>query len=383
MKSVYLDNGATSWPKPQAVIDAMVYTLTECGGSPGRSGHELAARAAAQVRDCRETIARFFSSPDPDRVLFSASCTMSINMCVLGCLGTGDHVVSTKMEHNAIRRTLANAQDCLGIEVTLVDCPKDGILAPDDIERALTPKTKLVAMVHASNVIGGICPLQEIGPMLAERGVRLLVDAAQTVGSVDINCERDRIDFLCFGGHKGLMGPMGIGGVCVSPDVQVKPFLCGGTGVDSISLAQPCVFPIGFEPGTANVPGIAGLAAAVKYIEGIGREVIHEKERELTQRLTDALVAIDGVTVYGPLDADRRVSIIPFNVEGQKSAKAAERLSSEFGVMCRGGLQCAPGAHEILGTFPDGCLRFGIGWFNTPEEMDYAADAVAKIAARS
>lgn len=382
---IYLDNAATSWPKPPGVIEAMAAFMAEVGANPGRSGHRLAVEAGRLVYSTREAVADLFRAADPLRVVFGQNVTEALNLALRGVLRPGDHVVTSSMEHNSVMRPLRALQR-QGVEVTVVGCSPEGVLLPADVEAALRPNTAMIALTHASNVIGTVLPIGEVGLLARRRGVPLLVDAAQTAGAYPLDMQALHIDLLAFTGHKALLGPMGTGGLIVAPEFDAKritPLKRGGTGSRSDLEEQPDFLPDACESGTLNVPGLAGLRAGVRWVLARGVEEIRRHEVRLTQRLIDGLVSISGVTVYGTRDAERQAATVSFNVAGLEPSEVGLRLDDEHGVLCRVGLHCAPAAHRTMGTFPRGTVRFGLGAMNTSEDVDAALAAVEALARRT
>ncbi|HHS97409.1 MAG TPA: aminotransferase class V-fold PLP-dependent enzyme [Chloroflexi bacterium] len=381
---IYFDNAATSWPKPPGVMEAMARFLNEIGANPGRSGHRMAVEAGRVVYEAREVIAELFNAPDPLRVVFGLNGTEALNLVLRGYLRPGDHVVTSSMEHNAVMRPL-RALERQGVEVTVVPCAPDGTLDPGDVLAAIRPNTALVVLNHASNVVGTILPIHEVGAAVgtAGRSPLLVVDAAQTAGAVPIDVQADGIDLLAFTGHKSLYGPMGTGGLVIGERVdldRLEPLKRGGTGSRSEHEEQPDFLPDKYESGTANAVGLAGLAAGVRWVLERGVETVRAHEEALTRRLVDGLRAIPGVTVYGTLDPARQTATVSFNIAGMEPSEVGLRLDEEFGVLCRVGLHCAPAAHKTIGTFPTGTVRFSLGVFNTAEEVDRALRAVEHLA---
>lgn len=379
---IYFDNAATSWPKPPGVAGAMTHFLNEVGANPGRAGHRLAVEASRIVYSAREAVAELFSAPDPLRIVFGHNVTEALNLALRGLLRPGDHVVTSSMEHNSMMRPL-RALERQGVEVTVVRCSPQGFLDAGDVERAIRPNTKLVALNHASNVVGTLLPVAEMGAICRRHDLLLLVDAAQTGGAYPIDVQADGIDLLGFTGHKSLYGPMGTGGLIVGERVDVKgmePLKCGGTGSRSEHEEQPDFLPDAFESGTSNAVGLAGLEAGLRWVLEQGVGGIRAHEVELTQALIDGLREISGVTVHGGLDASRQTAIVSFNIAQMAPSEVGLRLDDDYGIMCRVGLHCAPAAHKTIGTFPVGSVRFGLGPFNTLEEVDAALVAVAELA---
>lgn len=382
---IYLDNAATSWPKPTGVTEAMVDFMNRVGANPGRSGHRLSVEAARIVYEARELIADLFHAPDPLRVVFGANATEALNLALRGYLRPGDHVVTSGMEHNSVMRPLrylAGRERDGAIELTVVPCSTEGFLDLVDLEAALRLETVMVVLNHASNVCGSLLPVREAGAMARRHGCLLLVDTAQTAGAYPIDMEEDQIDLLAFTGHKAMGGPMGTGGLIIGERVDTNrlvPLKRGGTGSRSESEEHPDFLPDMCESGTANGVGLAGLAAGVRWVRAEGVERIRQHEIELARRLIDGLRATHGVRVYGGLDAARQTGTVAFNVRNLEPSEVGLRLDDEFQIMCRVGLHCAPAAHKTLGTFPAGTVRFGLGAFNTSDEVDAALVAVKRI----
>ena len=385
---IYFDNAATSWPKPPGVAEAMVHFMEAVGANPGRAAHRQAVESGRIVYGAREAVAELFHAPDPLRVVWCKNVTEALNLALQGLLRPGDHVVASSMEHNSMMRPLRALegqpeQGSDGVEVTVVACSPLGELDPGDIQAAIRPDTRLVALNHASNVVGTVLPVAEVGAICRERGVLLLVDAAQTGGAYPIDVQADQIDLLGFTGHKSLGGPMGTGGLIVGERVdetQIEPLVRGGTGSRSEHERQPDFLPDMCESGTPNVVGLAGLRAGVRWVLERGVEAIRAHEVTLTHALIEGLRAIPGVTVYGALDAELQTATVSFNIEKMEPSEAGLRLDDEYGIMCRVGLHCAPAAHKTLGTFPVGTVRFGLGAFNTLDEIETALQAVHQLA---
>lgn len=378
---IYLDNAATSHPKPEAVYRAVDAAL-RAGGSPGRGGHSLALAAGRQVLRAREAAAKLFGLSDPARVIFTASATDSLNLALKGLLKPGDHVITTRAEHNALKRPLA-ALEARGISVTWLPVSERGLLDPAQVRAALRPSTRLIVTHHGSNVSGALQPIAELGEIARRAGVFLLVDAAQTAGVHPIHMAQMGIHLLAAAGHKGLLGPQGTGLLLVDPAVDLTPIREGGTGANSAQIAQPAIFPDGFESGTLNVPGIAGLAAGMAFVMEVTPEEIRRREQELAEALLAGLRRLPGVKVYGPEHAGQRTAVVSFNVEGLDPGEVEERLEERFGVIGRAGLHCNPGAHEALGSLPmGGAMRLSPGYFTTAEEIERAVRGVAELAAR-
>ena len=379
---IYLDNAATSFPKPEMVYQAVMHAMQEVGASPGRAGHRRSMEAGRILLQARESIATLFAIPDSARVIFTHSTTEALNMALRGTLKPGDHVVTTSMEHNSLLRPLYYLRQ-QGVELTIVQCGSDGHIDPDDIKRALSPNTRMVAVGHISNVTGTIQPIDLIAALAREAGALFLLDAAQSAGSETIDVAKTGIDLLAAPGHKGLFGPQGTGFLYAAATVQLKPLLAGGTGSSSTKEEQPDTFPEGFEAGTHNLSGIAGLKAGVEFVLALGDAVIAEKERQLASSAVERLTALSEVTIYGPADPMLRSGVLSFTIKGLDPAALAFELDQSFDIAVRAGLHCAPQAHRTLGTLPEGTLRISPGWFNTSEEIAIFCDAVVECIRKS
>ena len=379
-KVVYFDNAATSWPKPPQVQAAIVDFLARVGGSPGRSGHRMSIEASRLVGDARDALAQLFNADDPCRIAFTKNSTEALNIAILGWLKPGDHVITSSVEHNSVMRPLRFLEDQGCIELTVVpSSPATGNLDPDDVRRALRPNTRLLALVHASNVIGNILPLREISAVAHAAGVRVLVDASQTAGAYPIDVQALEIDMLAFTGHKSLLGPTGTGGLYVREGLDLAPLSRGGTGSRSELEFQPDFMPDKYESGTLNVLGIAGLGAGVQFLLDRGVDQVHQHEQALVGRFLAGTTELPGLVVYGPREIEPRIGVLSFNIAGVSPSKIGLILDQGFGIMTRIGLHCAPAAHHTIGTFPNGTVRFGFSCFNTFDEVDYALDALAQI----
>jgi len=379
---VYLDNAATSWPKPAEVAEAMTRFIREIGANPGRSGHRLAVAAGRVVYNAREVVAELFGVPDPLRIVFGANVTEALNLALNGLLRPGDHVVTSSVEHNSVMRPL-RALERRGVNLTVVQCSPEGFLDPADVERSVRPDTRLIVLNHASNVVGTILPVCEVSQVARRHGVLLLVDAAQTAGSYPIDVDESGIDLLAFTGHKSMYGPMGTGGLVIGERVDVsclEPLQRGGTGSRSEREEQPDFLPDMYESGTPNAVGLAGLEAGVRWVLCQGVEAVRQHEMRLTERLISGLLESPRVTVYGGLDASRQTATVSFNIEGMAPSEVGLRLDEEYGILCRVGLHCSPAAHKTVGTFPRGTVRFALGALTTTEEVDSALKAVRQLA---
>ena len=381
---IYLDNAATSWPKPTAVTEAMSRFMLEVGANPGRSAHRLSIEAGRMVYETREAVARLFNLSDPLRVVFGLNATEALNLALWGILRPGDRVLTTSMEHNSVMRPLRALERERSVKVDIVRCSSEGFLDADDVEAALRADTKMIVLNHASNVVGSVLPVAEVGRIAREHDVLLLVDAAQTAGAYPLDMEAMAIDLLAFTGHKALLGPQGTGGLCIGERVQeaeMRPLKQGGTGSRSETEEQPSFLPDMCESGTPNTVGLAGLGAGVQYIIDRGVEEIRAHEVHLTRGLIAELVEIPGVTVYGGLDAEMQTATVSFNIDGLAPSEVGLMLDEEHGIMSRVGLDCAPAAHRTIGTFPVGTVRFGLSALSTTDEVDAGVEAVREIAA--
>ena len=379
---IYLDNAATSWPKPPGVAEAVLHYIQDVGANPGRSGHQLAVEAGRIVYDAREALAQLFNVADPLRIVFTANATEALNLALCGYLQPGDHVVTTSMEHNAVMRPLRYLQST-GVELTVVPCSAQGMLDPADLEKAIRRNTVLLVVNHASNVVGTLLPVAEAGALAERHDLLLLVDTAQTAGAYPVDMREMKIDLLAFTGHKGLLGAQGTGGLCIGERVDLRrlsPLKRGGTGSRSESEEQPDFLPDRYESGTANGMGIAGLGAGVRFVLEEGIAPIRAHEQQLTAQLLAGLRSISRVRVYGTADAQRQTATVSFNVEGLEPSDVALWLDEEYQIMCRPGLHCAPSAHRTIGTYPRGTVRFGLSYLNTTEQVDLAVEAVSKVA---
>jgi cysteine desulfurase family protein len=376
---IYLDNAATSRPKPPEVLQAMADFMNNVCANSGRSGHRLAIQASRIVYEARESVAKVFNVADPLRVVFTMNATESLNLAMRGSLRSGDHVITSSMEHNSVMRPL-RALESRGVEVTVVQSSKQGFLDPEDVEKAIEPNTRMIVLNHGSNVVGSLAPVAEMGRLARERGLLLTLDTAQTAGAYPIDAQEMEVDLLAFTGHKSLCGPPGTGGLYIREGVQLEALKWGGTGSRSDEEHQPDFLPDKYESGTLNLVGIAGLGAGVEYVMREGVDNIRKRERNLTQRLIDGLLDIPGVKVYGCLDANRQIGVVSFNIDGMSPSEVGLRLDDEYQILCRVGLHCAPAAHRTIGTFPDGTVRFGLGTFNTEDEIDAAVEAVRDLA---
>ncbi|MGA2268131.1 MAG: aminotransferase class V-fold PLP-dependent enzyme [Bryobacteraceae bacterium] len=379
---IYLDNAATAWPKPESVYRFMMDFYRSTGVNPGRSGFDLALEAGSLLDNLRRRLTRFFGGDEdtPERLCFGYNATDALNLVIQGLLGSGDHVVTTSLEHNSVIRPINHLVRDGGVEATFVPFDGGGFVDPDDIARAIRPNTALVIVNHGSNVTGAIQPIGEIGRICREKGVTFAIDTAQTAGVIPINMREMNVDAVTFTGHKCLMGSMGIGGLCVRKHVEIRQVRSGGTGVRSAYPYHLEEYPWRLEYGTPNMLGVAALWAGQDWLDGNGVD-LHAREMKLTARLVDGLRAIPGVHLYCCESLDNHLPTVSMNLEGMEAGDVGTMLDVDHNVATRTGLHCAPLAHELLGTAAiHGAVRFSIGPFNTEEHIDAAVRGVAEIA---
>lgn len=379
---IYLDNSATSFPKPNEVYDFMINFYRQHGVNPGRTGFDAAIETGDLVTNTRKMLTKLFNGGDDyNRLTFSYNATDSLNMIIQGLAEKGAHVITTMLEHNSVLRPLYSLQQKGLIDVTYVPFDERGYVDPDDVKKAIRPNTKFVVCTHCSNVIGTIQPLKEIGKICHDNGLIFVVDGSQGAGAVDLDMQAQNIDVYCFTGHKCLMGPTGIGGSYVREGITINHTRYGGTGVRSAVEGHLEEYPYRLEAGTINLLGIAGLYAGVKWITEKGIMNIHNEEMRLWKKLRDGLREIDGVTVYCATSVENQNPVLSFNIKGSTAEKVGQFLDVDYEIACRTGLQCAPKVHMGIGTFDlHGTVRFSIGAFTTEEEIDTAIAAVKEIA---
>lgn len=376
---IYLDNGATSFPKPKGMTEVMDACMLSYCGNPGRSGHDLSRKTGEEVYKARRILADFFKIGQADRILFTANATQALNQAVKGVLRPGDHVITTAMEHNSVLRPVYKMAE-EGVSYTIVPCQKDGSLSVDLVRRAIRKNTRMIICTQASNVTGTIMPIRELSELCQKHGILFLVDGAQGAGHLPMTAEG--IDLLALPGHKGLLGPLGTGVLYVGEGVDIRPIMEGGTGTLSRELAQPLEMPEGYESGTINAPGIIGLGYSAAFVKKIGVDVIRNHQQELTETLDQNLRNMKNVTVYGPSDCRKKVGIVTFNINGADCEEIASLLNDEFGIAVRGGYHCAGLAHKTIGTWTTGAVRMSLGLYNNEKQMRIASDAVYKISKR-
>jgi cysteine desulfurase family protein len=387
---IYLDNAATSFPKPDIMHDTVRDFYRQNGVNPGRTGCDLALKAEEMISDTRRRLSYFFNpsleesgiEKDPDRLVFTMNATMSLNLIINGSVGPGDHVVTTLCEHNSVIRPVNHRVRDHGAEATYVPPDSEGYVDPEDIRRAIKSNTTLVVVNHGSNVSGVVQDITAIGAVCREAGVQLAVDAAQTAGVLPIDMSKSNISFLSFTGHKCLFGPPGTGGICVADDAEIRGTIWGGTGVRSAHPYHLEEYPYRLEAGTLNLAGIAGLNAGVRWVQEKGVDAIHAHEMRLLETLQDGLTQINGVTLHGTRNLDRRVATLSVSVNGYDASDVGTFLDVDYDVLTRTGLHCAPRIHEHYGTAPRGTVRFSVGPFNTEAHITTAIKAVEEIAAQ-
>ena len=376
---IYLDNAATTFPKPEAVYNAMMDCMKNYCANPGRAGHKLAMKAAREIYDTRENIAKLFNIDNPMNIVFTNNATDSLNLAIKGVVNKGDHIITTSMEHNSVIRPI-KALEKVGVENTIVQCDEQGFLNIDDLEKAIKPNTKLIVTTHASNVCGTLIDIKSISEIANKHNILYLIDASQTVGVYDIDLKDIKADMLAAPGHKGLLGPQGTGILYIREGLNIDILKEGGTGSRSEDLFQPDLLPDKYESGTHNTPGIVGLNEGVKFIFKEGIDKIKEHEEELCKYMLERLEEVPNIRIYGPKDANKRASVISINIGNMDSGEITFLLDSEYNIATRSGIHCAPLAHKTLGTLEQGAVRFSIGYFNTKEEIDKAVAALKEIA---
>lgn len=378
---IYLDNAATTWPKPESVYKALDEFARNGAANPGRSGHRMAVASESKVAEARARVAKLLNAESPDRIVLTMNATDALNIAIKGLLRPGDHVVTSVLEHNSINRPLAALEQAGAIFVTRIAASADGGLAVDAVREALTSATRLVALTHASNVLGVVNDAAALGAAAMAHGAVLLLDASQTAGVVPIDVRGDQLDLVAFPGHKGCFGPMGTGALYVKPGLALRAFREGGTGFGAESEHQPDAMPFHLEGGTPNAHGLAGLAAGLEFIEREGVRKIGSHERDLALRFADEARRIPGVTVWSAKSPAKQIGPVSISIQGRDPSKVGAMLDERHGIACRPGLHCAPGTHRHLGTFPAGTVRFSFGYFNTAADVDAAAAALREIAA--
>ena len=375
---IYLDNAATTMQKPEEVIEAVVQAMHSMGNA-GRGAHSASLEASRTIYDTRELLCRFFGGTDPRRLVFTSNSTESLNIAIKGLFEPGDHVITTMLEHNSVLRPLYEMEK-RGVELTIIPADKKGVIDYNDIEKAIRPNTKAVVCTHGSNLTGNLVDIERIGKITRKNGLLLVVDASQTAGVFPIDVEKMQIDVLCFTGHKGLLGPQGTGGMYVREGIQIRPLKSGGSGVQTYSKSHPAEMPTALEAGTMNGHGIAGLHAAVEYIQRTGIDQIRKREQECMKRFYEGVIQVPGVKVYGDFDDMNRCAIVSLNIGDYDSSEVSDELLTEYRISTRPGAHCAPLMHEALGPVEQGAVRFSFSHFTTDEEVDTAIKAIRELA---
>jgi len=376
---IYLDNAATTYKKPDAVIDAVSQALRGMGNA-GRSSGNASLNAARVVYDTREKLASLFGASSPSRIAFTLNATMALNTAIEGLIDPGDHVITTAMEHNSVLRPLYRKQK-EGVELTILPADSEGRIDYELLKKRIRPDTRAIICTHASNLTGNLTDIRAIGKMVQDNATLFIVDASQTAGVFPINMKEMGIDVLCFTGHKGLLGPQGTGGIAVGEGVRIRPLTVGGTGTHTYSHEQPLEMPSALEAGTLNAHGIAGLSAAISYIEEFGMDNIRAEEQRMAFRFYNGVKDIEGVKLYGDFRSLNRAAVIALNIRDYDSGSVGDELMDKYEIQVRSGGHCAPLAHKALGTEEQGAVRFSFSHFNTDEEIDTAIRAVREIAA--
>ena len=375
---IYMDNAATTMHKPKEVIDAVVAAMSSMGNA-GRGVNEASLSASRLIYDTREKLCRLFGAEDPRQIVFTANSTESLNIAIKGILNPGDHVIATMLEHNSVLRPLYEMEK-KGVRLTIVKSNPEGTLDLADIENAIAPDTKMIVCTNGSNLTGNYIDPEPIGTLAREKGIVFVVDASQTAGVFPIDVQKMKIDVLCFTGHKGMLGPQGTGGMYVRKGLSVRPLLSGGSGVQTYSKTHPTEMPTALEAGTLNGHGIAGLHAAVEYLEKTGVDAIRAREQDLMWRFYEGVKEIPGVKVYGDFSTKNRCAIVTLNIGDYDSSEVSDELLTEYGISTRSGGHCAPLMHEALGTVEQGAVRFSFSHYNTEEEVDTAIRAIRELA---
>lgn len=379
--NIYFDNAATSFPKPKEVANSMIDYMMNYGGNAGRGSSSIALESSRSIFDCRELLCSFFNFNKTENVIFTNNITTSLNMLILGCIKQDWHIISSSMDHNSVLRPLFRLKEKGIIDLDIVKASKEGLINSDDVKKLINDKTKLIVLSHASNLVGTIQPLEEIGLICKEKGILFIVDSAQTAGTIPIDFKNLNCNALAFTGHKNLMGPQGIGGFLIDDKLNnlTESIIVGGTGSLSDSLSQPDFLPDKFESGTLNIPGIIGLKSALKFINKEGLNNIISKEKYLSDYLLNKILNLDYINLYGLNTSDGRTPTFSFNLNGLDPSEVSFLLDNEFGISNRTGLHCASLAHKTIGTYPNGTVRISLGYFNNKIEIDAFIDALIKI----
>lgn len=386
MKRRYLDNAATSFPKPASVHQALIDYATQVGASAGRGAYAEARESGRIIQHCRELIARLINAPEPDHIVMTFNCSDGLNLAIHGLLNPGDHVIATWMDHNSILRPFNELKERMGLAVDFIRTAPDGIVDVEDIRKAIRPNTRLIAVLHSSNVTGTVEPTAQIAQLAREHGIYTLIDAAQSAGHWPIDVQKEGYDFLAAPGHKGLLGPLGTGFLYIRSGLEkvLRPFKQGGTGSRSEIMTQPELMPDKYEPGSHNAIGIAGLAEGVSYLLDQTVEKIRQHDRDLCEKFMAGLDEVPGLTWFGPRDVEKRVGVFSVRMEGLEPLALSQQLEEGYGILTRPGLHCAPLAHQTIGTLDSGgTTRFSFGPFVTLEDINYTLEALKTIASKN
>lgn len=375
---IYLDNAATTMRKPEQVIQAVVQAMTSLGNA-GRGANEASLSAARVIYDTREKLCRFFHGENPRQIVFTNNSTESLNIAIKGLLEPGDHVITTMLEHNSVLRPLYEMEK-KGAALTIIKADRQGRFSLDEMEGAIRPETKMIVCTNGSNLTGNYIDISQVGEIARRHGLLFVVDASQTAGVFPIDVQNMNVDVLCFTGHKGMLGPQGTGGMYVREGLEIKPLKSGGSGVQTYSKTHPREMPAALEAGTLNGHGIAGLRAAVEYIEETGIDTIRAREQALMWRFYEGVKDIPNVTIYGDFSGKERCAIVALNIGDYDSSEVSDALLTEYQISTRPGGHCAPLMHEALGTVEQGAVRFSFAHYNTEEEVDFAIKAVRELA---
>lgn len=378
---IYLDNAATSFPKPRQTVRAMEECMVRYCGNPGRSGHDMSMRTGKEVYEARKAAAEFLGAADPSTIVFTYNATDSLNMAIKGTLKPGDHVITTSMEHNSVLRPL-KALEQSGVGTTVVYGDAQGRVTSQAIESAIRPETAMIICTHASNVTGTILPVEQIGSVAQKHKLTYLIDASQSAGALEVNAEQLQADMIAMPGHKGLLGPLGTGILYIRQGMMIDTLKEGGTGTNSRDLRQPIEAPERYESGTINAPSIIGLGTSIRHVSTVGCKTIRSHEMMLIRRLEEKLRNMDQVIIYGPECVEEKMGITAFNIVGMDCEEVGEQLN-RYGIAVRAGFHCAGLAHKTIGTADVGCVRISVGPYNTPREMDVAAEAIRRICRQS
>ena len=375
---IYFDNAATTIRKPDCVAQAVMDAICSLGNS-GRGVHSSALSASRMIYDTRIALAQLFGAESPDRIAFTANSTQALNTAIKGILQSGDHVITTALEHNSVLRPLYELED-QGVHLTILPANPMGNICYEDFEKEIRPNTKAIVTTHGSNLTGNLLDIQRIGAIAQKHSITYIVDASQTAGIFDIDVQKMHIDVLCFTGHKGLLGPQGTGGIYIRDGVDIRPLLSGGSGVQTYLRKHPPQMPTALEAGTLNGHGIAGLGAAIGYLQETGLDVIRKKEQKLMREFYTQVKEIPGISVYGDFTGSNRCAIVALNIRDYDSGEVSDALSEQFGIATRPGAHCAPLMHKALGTVEQGAVRFSFSHYNTMEEIQIAVSALRELA---